>query len=129
MCSCCQCANVKTVTRGKAANRVLRPCALWLLHGMTNARTVFGGVFALGPIRSSSGMIFLLAFPVHFAYDATWPLFQDYWNNPPRWASLLPLVELVLSLTLTFLDQPAFSSGRHPWLSHVDNGCCARIVL
>ncbi len=53
-----------------------------------------------GSVRYSTGMIFLLALPVHFAYNAVWLLFQGNWDNPPAWAFLLPLVELALGLLI-----------------------------
>jgi membrane protease YdiL (CAAX protease family) len=46
-------------------------------------------------VRYSTGMIFMLIIPIHFAYNATWLLFQGNWDNPPNWAFLLPLAELL----------------------------------
>lgn len=62
-------------------------------------------------IRYSSGMIFLLAFPVHFAYNAVWLLFQGNWDSPPSWAVLVPLGELLLGLLIIILPSPVPRSG------------------
>jgi membrane protease YdiL (CAAX protease family) len=59
-----------------------------------------------GSIRYSTGMIFLLVFPVHFAYNAVWLLFQGGWDNPPSWAVVLPLAELALGAALTLRRSP-----------------------
>jgi membrane protease YdiL (CAAX protease family) len=53
-----------------------------------------------GSVRYSSGMIFLLVFPVHLMYNATWLLFEGNWGNPPTWAIIaLPVVEYALGLS------------------------------
>ncbi len=54
-----------------------------------------------GSVRYSSGMIFLLIFPVHFAYNSIWLLFEGNWNNPPMWAIYaLPVAEFVLGYVI-----------------------------
>ena len=48
-----------------------------------------------GSVRYVTGMIHLLIFPVHFAYNAIWLLFQGNWDGPTTLALFFPLVELV----------------------------------
>ena len=64
-----------------------------LLFGIFHARqglsgiitkTITGGLW--GSVRYTTGMIYLLIFPVHFVFNATWLLFEGSWNNPPGWA-------------------------------------------
>ena len=54
-----------------------------------------------GSIRYSSGMIFLLIFPIHFTYNSIWLLFEGNWSNPPAWAPYaLPSLEFLLGLAI-----------------------------
>ena len=53
-----------------------------------------------GTVRYSSGMIFLLIIPVHFAYNVVWLLFEGNWENPPMWAQFFPLFELLLGIVI-----------------------------
>lgn len=54
-----------------------------------------------GSVRYSSGMIFLLIVPVHFAYNSIWLLFVGNWDNPPVWAIYtLPAIEFLLGLVI-----------------------------
>jgi membrane protease YdiL (CAAX protease family) len=54
-----------------------------------------------GSVRYSSKMIFLLIFPIHFVYNATWLLFDGNWSNPPMWAIYaLPAIEFLLGLVI-----------------------------
>ena len=39
-----------------------------------------------GSVRYTTSMIYLLIIPVHFAFNATWLLFEGNWNTPPEWA-------------------------------------------
>jgi membrane protease YdiL (CAAX protease family) len=39
-----------------------------------------------GSVRYTINMIYLLIIPVHFAFNATWLLFEGNWNTPPAWA-------------------------------------------
>ena len=64
-----------------------------LLFGIFHARqglsgiitkTITGGLW--GSVRYTTGMIYLLIIPVHFAFNATWLLFVGNWNSPPGWA-------------------------------------------
>lgn len=57
-----------------------------------------------GSVRYSTGMIFLLIFPIHFMYNATWLLFEGNWNNPPAWAIYaLPAVEFLIGLVIVIM--------------------------
>ena len=38
-----------------------------------------------GSVRYSSGMIFLLIFPIHYAFNTIWLLFEGNWSNLPTW--------------------------------------------
>ena len=79
-----------------------------LLFGLFHARQGLTGIVSRtftgwlwGSVRYSSGMIFLLIFPIHFAYNATWLLFEGSWNNPPVWAIYaLPTIEFLLGLAI-----------------------------
>jgi len=52
-----------------------------------------------GSVRYSTGMIFLLIFPVHFVYNSIWLLLEGNWSNPPMWAIYaLPAVEFLIGL-------------------------------
>jgi len=67
------------------------------------SRTITGWLW--GSIRYASGMIFLLIFPVHFAYNAIWLLFDGNWNNPPDWAIYAsPAVELLLGFAIMMIQ-------------------------
>ncbi len=75
-----------------------------LLHarqGLTGilSRTITGWLW--GSVRYSWGMIFLLIFPVHFAYNVVWLLFEGNWNSPPAWGIYgLPAIEILLGLAI-----------------------------
>jgi len=71
------------------------------LRGVVS-RTFTGWLW--GSVRYATGMIFLLIFPVHFAYNSIWLLFEGNWNNPPVWAIYaLPAIEFVLGLAVVIL--------------------------
>lgn len=53
-----------------------------------------------GTVRYSSGMIFLLIIPVHFAYNAVWLLFEGNWERLPMWGQFFPLFELLLGIAI-----------------------------
>ena len=56
-----------------------------------------------GSIRYSTGMIFLIIVPVHFAYNSIWLLFEGNWNNPPQWSMYaLPVIEFLLGCVILF---------------------------
>lgn len=78
-----------------------------LFHAQQGRRGVILKMFTgwlWGSIRYSTGMIFLLIIPVHFAYNSIWLLFEGNWGNPPAWAIYtLPTVEFVFGLAVVFL--------------------------
>lgn len=82
-----------------------------LLFGLYHVRQGLGGAaskvlagWLWGSVRYSSGMIFLIIVPIHFAYNATWLLFEGNWSSPPVWATYgLPAVELGLGLIITMV--------------------------
>jgi len=62
-------------------------------------KTVTGWLW--GSVRYSTGMLFLIIIPVHFAYNAIWLLFEGNWNNPPLWSIYtLPIVEFLLGVII-----------------------------
>ncbi len=68
------------------------------LRGIIN-KTFTGWLW--GSVRYSSGMTFLLIFPVHYAFNTIWLLFEGKWNNPPAWAFyLLAAGEFLLGLAI-----------------------------
>jgi membrane protease YdiL (CAAX protease family) len=84
--------------------------AVTLLFGFVHVRQGLGMIprfftgWLWGTVRYTSGMIFLLIFPVHFAYNVVWMLFEGNWNNPPVWAYGFPLVELALGLVIVGMN-------------------------
>jgi membrane protease YdiL (CAAX protease family) len=71
------------------------------LHGMIS-RTFTGWLW--GSVRYSTGMIYLLIIPVHFAYNSVWLLFEGNWNNLPAWAIYaLPATEFVIGLAIVII--------------------------
>ncbi len=77
-----------------------------LLFGLAHVRQGIGMIpkfftgWLWGTVRYSSGMIFLLIIPIHFAYNAVWLLFEGNWENPPLWAQFFPLFELLLGIVI-----------------------------
>lgn len=75
-----------------------------LFHAQQGVRGMISRTFTgwlWGNIRYSTGMIFLLIIPVHFAYNSIWLLFEGNWNNPPVWAIYaLPIIEFVLGMAI-----------------------------
>jgi len=77
-----------------------------LLFGLVHFRQGLGMLpkfftgWLFGSIRYATGMIFLLIFPIHFAYNSVWLLFQGNWDNPSTLALLLPLVELLVAILI-----------------------------
>lgn len=75
-----------------------------LLFGLVHFRQGAGMVpkfftgWLWGSVRYATGMIHLLIFPVHFAYNAVWLLFQGNWDSPTTLALLLPLAELLAAI-------------------------------
>lgn len=57
-----------------------------------------------GSVRYSSGMIFLLIFPIHLMYNAVWLLLEANWSNLPAWAIYaLPAVEYLIGLAFVIV--------------------------
>ncbi|MBI5934836.1 MAG: CPBP family intramembrane metalloprotease [Chloroflexi bacterium] len=66
------------------------------------SRTITGWLW--GSVRYSSKMIFLLIFPIHFAYNVIWLLFEGNWSDPPVWVIYgLPAIEFLLGLAIVIL--------------------------
>ncbi|MCP4419107.1 MAG: CPBP family intramembrane metalloprotease [Chloroflexi bacterium] len=82
-----------------------------LLFGLFHARQGITGIatktitgWLWGSVRYSSGMIFLLIFPVHFAFNAVWLLFEGNWSNPPTWGIYgLSAIEILLGLAIAII--------------------------
>lgn len=79
-----------------------------VLFGLFHVRQGLGGIISKtvtgwlwGSVRYSSGMIFLLLFPIHYAFNTIWLLFEGNWSNPPLWGIYaLSGGEFLLSLAL-----------------------------
>ena len=76
-----------------------------LFHAQQGLRGIISKTFTgwlWGSVRYSSGMIFLLIFPVHYAFNSIWLLFEGNWNNPPGWWAiyLLAAGEFLLGLAI-----------------------------
>ena len=78
-----------------------------LFHAQQGLRGIISKTFSgwlWGSVRYSTGMIFLIIIPVHFAYNSIWLLFEGNWNNPPAWMIYaLPALEFVFGLVIVFL--------------------------
>jgi len=82
-----------------------------ILFGLFHAQQGLRGILSKmmtgwlwGSVRYSTGMIFLLIVPVHFAYNSIWLLFEGNWANPPMWAIYaLPAVEFLLGLAIVII--------------------------
>lgn len=78
-----------------------------LFHAQQGIRGIISRTFTgwlWGSIRYSTGMIFLLIIPVHFAYNSVWLLFDGNWDNPPVWVIYaLPAIEFVIGLVIVVL--------------------------
>lgn len=79
-----------------------------LFHARQGLSNMFSKIFTgwlWGSVRYSSGMIFLLMFPVHFTYNSIWLLFEGNWNNPPAWAIYaVPAMEFLLGLAIVVIS-------------------------
>lgn len=79
-----------------------------LLFGLFHARQGVSGIVSKlftgwlwGSVRYASGMIFLLIFPIHYAFNTIWLLFEGNWSNPPVWGIYtLPAVEFLLGFII-----------------------------
>jgi membrane protease YdiL (CAAX protease family) len=79
-----------------------------LFHAQQGLRGIISKTFTgwlWGSVRYSTGMI-LLIFPVHFAYNSIWLLFEGNWKNLPTWAIyVLPAIEFVLGLAIVLFNK------------------------
>jgi hypothetical protein len=100
-----------------------------LLFGLFHARQGMSGIVAKmftgwlwGSVRYASGMIFLLIFPIHYAFNTIWLLFVGNWNNPPGWAIYaLPVTEFFLGLAIVIIhNKQGHSNQAGRLLSHKD---------
>jgi membrane protease YdiL (CAAX protease family) len=88
-----------------------------VLFGVFHARQGLLGILAKtitgvlwGSVRYTTGMIYLLIIPVHFAFNATWLLFN--WNTPPDWAIyVVPAGELFLTVLILLANPDRKSSA------------------
>ena len=75
-----------------------------LFHAQQGLRGMISRAFTgwlWGSVRYSTGMIFLIIFPIHFAYNSIWLLFEGNWSNPPVWAMYaLPAIEFAIGLAV-----------------------------
>jgi membrane protease YdiL (CAAX protease family) len=77
-----------------------------LLFGLFHARQGVSGIvtklftgWLWGSVRYASGMIFLIIFPIHYAFNTIWLLFAGNWEHPPTWAIVaLPVIEFTMGL-------------------------------
>jgi membrane protease YdiL (CAAX protease family) len=83
-----------------------------LLFGLFHARQGMSGIILKsiagllwGSVRYSTGMIYLLIFPVHFAFNATWLLFEGNWNTPPVWVYIVSIGEIILTFLILFIHR------------------------
>jgi len=91
-----------------------------IIFGLLHATQGLGGMVSRafsgwlwGSIRYSTGMIFLLIFPIHFAYNSIWLLFDGNWSNPPPWAPYaLPAIEFLLGLAIVIFGNKSSRSEK-----------------
>lgn len=90
-----------------------------IVFGLIHATQGLGGMVSRafsgwlwGSIRYSTGMIFLLIFPIHFAYNSIWLLFEGNWNNPPAWGQYgIPIIEFLFGLVIVIFKNRRSASG------------------
>ena len=93
-----------------------------LLFGLFHARQGMIGIVSRvftgwlwGSVRYATGMIFLLIFPVHYAFNTVWLLFAGNWNNPPGWALYaLPAGEFLFGLLIVYWGDKQAGRGNPP---------------
>jgi membrane protease YdiL (CAAX protease family) len=65
-----------------------------------------------GSVRYTTGMIYLLIIPVHFAFNVTWLLFEGNWDTPPGWAVFaVSAGELLLTILILVINRFRKSSA------------------
>jgi len=92
-----------------------------LLFGLFHARQGVRGIISKtftgwlwGSVRYSSGMIFLLIFPVHFVYNSIWLLFEGNWTNPPGWVVyIVPALEFLFGLGIVTIHNRRNASKKN----------------
>jgi len=74
-------------------------------------KTITGGLW--GSVRYTTGMVYLLIFPVHFAFNAAWLLFEGRWNILPDWAMFaVSAGELLLTVLILLANPDRKSSAK-----------------
>lgn len=91
---------------------IVSSVAFGLFHAQQGLNGIIGKTFAgwlWGSVRYTTGMIYLLIFPVHFVYNSIWLLFEGNWDNPPAWAIYaLSAVEFVIGWAIVYLRDRSF---------------------
>jgi len=89
-----------------------------LFHAQQGVRGMISRTFTgwlWGSVRYSTGMIFLLIIPVHYAYNSVWLFFEGNWNNPPAWAIYaMPVLEFVFGLGIVLFSKPGRTEQSEP---------------
>jgi len=84
-----------------------------LFHAQQGLRGMISKSFTgwlWGSVRYSTGMIYLLIIPVHFAYNSIWLLFEGNWNNPPAWVIYaVPAFEFIFGLLIVLFSKRSIS--------------------
>lgn len=83
-----------------------------IMFGLFHARQGLGGTLTKtitgvlwGSVRYTTGMIYMLIIPIHFAYNATWLLFEGNWDAPPGWAVFAVTIgELLLTILILTIN-------------------------
>ena len=83
-----------------------------LFHAQQGVRGMISKTFTgwlWGSVRYSTGMIYLLIIPVHFAYNSIWLLFEGNWNNPPVWVIyVVPALEFLFGVIVLFTNKKQY---------------------
>lgn len=84
-----------------------------ILFGLFHARQGLRGMITKsitgalwGSVRYTTGMIYMLIIPVHFAFNAAWLLFEGNWDTPPGWAVFaISIGELLLTMLILVINR------------------------
>ena len=83
-----------------------------LFHAQQGLRGMISKTFTgwlWGSVRYTTGMIYLLIIPVHFAYNSVWLLFEGNWNNPPAWVIYaIPVLEFLCGVIVLFTNKKQY---------------------
>ena len=83
-----------------------------LFHAQQGLRGMISKTFTgwlWGSVRYSTGMIYLLIIPVHFAYNSVWLLFEGNWDNPPVWVIYaIPALEFLFGVIVLFTNKKQY---------------------